>query len=235
MKIPIIIITIIIVINFILTPVALAATFSLSPTGGTLNRNCGINLSVNIDTAGAQTDGADAILIYDVSKFTANSITNGTIYPDYPGNTIDSPTPGRITISGLASLSSPFIGTGTLATVNFIVKSNASVGATQIKFDFNPNEKDKTDDSNVVERTTIVDILNSVTDGNYVIGSGTSCSGAVASPLPQGAPGGVVGPGGIDDDTKSTLPPAGTESLTATLAIVGTVLVILGILGLVIL
>lgn len=227
------------VIVFLLTTIYLlpntvyAATLSLSPATGAFNRDCSFNLSVNVDTAGAQTDGTDAILIFDTSRFAATSVTNGTIYPDYPGNNIDS-TAGKVFISGLSSISQPFTGTGTLATVNFTVKPNAALGATQIKFDFNPIDKAKTDDSNVVERTTIVDILNSVTDSSFTIGSGTTCAaGQVGTPggPGQGAPGDASGSGTID----TTLPPAGTQSLTAALAIVGTVLTILGILGLVLL
>jgi hypothetical protein len=211
---------------FVVLPVQ-AATLSLSPATGTFNKNCNFSVKVDLDTVGAQTDGTDAILIYDPSRFTANSITNGTIYPDYPGNTIDNPTPGKIVISGLASLTQPFTGKGTLATVNFTVKSASQTGVSQIKFDFDPNNKAKTDDSNVVERTTIVDILNSVTDGSYTVGTGTSCAA-------QGATGTIAtGSGTIDDG--STLPDAGTQSFTATLAIIGSVLTVLGILGLVIL
>lgn len=214
---------------------ALAATLSLSPASGTFNKNCNFSLEVILDTTGSQTDGTDAILLYDASRFTANSITSGSIYPDYPGNNIDE-TGGKITISGLASVTQAFSGKGTLATVNFTVKDNALIGATQIKFDFDPNEKAKTTDSNVVERSTVVDVLNSVVNGNYTIGSGTSC----AVPAPSILPGtGSTGQGAVGEATPSataipmkTLPPAGSEQLTFTLTIIGVTLTIFGILGL---
>ncbi len=212
---------------------AQTATLSLEPSTGTFNRGCNFSLNVVLDTGGTQTDGTDAILIYDPSRFNATSITNGTVYPDYPGNNIDVQN-GRITISGLASVNTPFSSKGTLATVNFTVQSNAPAGVAQVKFDFLPTDKAKTTDSNVVERGTLVDTLNSVVDGNYTIGTG-ACGQTAAPPTTR--PGG----GPIISTPSSTmplptktpyLPPAGSEQLTFTLAIFGGALTILGILGL---
>lgn len=231
---------------------AALATLSLSPSTGTFNKGCSFSVEVLLDTGGAQTDGTDAILLYDTSKLTANPpIASGTIYSDYPGNNIDPG--GKITISGLASVTSPFSGKGTLATVSFTVKDTAAVGATQITFDFDPNNKAKTSDSNVVERNTIAEILSSVVNGNYVVGSG-SCTQTISTP-PVTVPGPIVGGGssggsgigrgavGTPSASTFTQPPitsldtaaggkTGTQELTATVAIVGGILTILGILGL---
>lgn len=213
------------------------ATLSLSPSSGTFNKSCPFSLEVKLNTGSAQSDGTDAILIYDTSRFSATSISSGTIYPDYPGNSIDEQA-GKITISGLASIQSAFSGEGTLATVNFRVKDDAQAGATKIRFDFDPKDKAKTTDSNVVERGTVADILNSVVDGNYTVGTGV-CPGATPTPRPGvGAPpAGAATPAATLAPTASprptaTLPPAGSEQLTFTLTIVGVVLTILGILGL---
>lgn len=229
-------ITFIIITTFILVPSAFAqqATLSLSPSSGTFNRSCNFTLDIRLDTAGAQTDGTDAILTYDSSRLAASSITSGNIYPDYPGNSIDD-TNGKITVSGLASVSSAFSGQGSVATVKFTVKENAPTGATQIKFDFDPSDKSKTTDSNVVQRGTASDILSSVVNGNYTVGTGT-CAAAQATP----APGGKGGQGAVSTPSAKTLDQlvdktgkgAGTPELTFTLAIVGSVLVVLGILGL---
>lgn len=222
-------------INFILSPglvFAQAATLSLSPASGTFNKSCNFSLNIVLNTGSAQTDGTDAILIYDSSRFSAKTITSGTIYPDYPGNNIDEQN-GRITVSGLASVSSSFSGTGTLATINFQVLDNAPSGVSQIKFDFDPADKAKTTDSNVVERGTVADILNSVTNGNYTVGSGTACAGG-GTTGGGGTKGGqgASGSGTLQPTPVPTLPPAGNTELTYTLAIVGSVLTILGILGL---
>lgn len=213
---------------------AQTASLSLSPATATVNKNCPFAVDVKLDTGGVNTDGTDAILLFDPSRITATSITNGTIYSDYPGNNIDN-VGGKVTVSGLASISSPFTGSGTLATVNFQVLENAQAGATQVTFDFDPNNKAKTTDSNVVQRGTVVDVLNSVVNGSYTIGTG-AC-GATASPPPQGQ---TATPSGIivqptappaQFPTKN-LPPAGSEQLTFTIAIIGSTLTILGILGL---
>lgn len=214
-----------------LSPVfAQQATLSLSPASGTFNQGCSFALQVLLDTGTAQTDGTDAILLYDPARFSAQSVVSGTIYPDYPGNNIDDQS-GKITISGLASITTPFAGKGTLATVNFKVVSGAPAGASQIKFDFDPNDKAKTTDSNVVERSTVSDILNSVVNGNYVIGTGTCAS---PSPTPVGSHiGGPTGSGTPSATPQPTqLPNRGTEQVTYTLAIAGVVLTIAGILGL---
>lgn len=213
---------------------ALAATLSLSPSSGTFNKGCPVSLDVIVDTQGSQTDGTDAILMYDATRFTAQSITPGNIYPDFPGNNINEAS-GKITISGLASVSTPFTGKGTLAKINLTVKSEAPTGSTKIQFDFDPNDKGKTTDSNIVERTTVVDVLNAVTDGNYIIGTGACGSQPVATMAPIPA-GGVATPAGqpknLDQLVDETGKGPGSPQLTYTIAIVGVVLTVLGILGL---
>lgn len=234
-------IIIITIITIIFSPeAALAATLSVSPSKATLNKGCAFTVAIQLDTQGVQTDGTDAILIYDPSRLTANPpILNGTLYSDYPGSNIDSAT-GRITVSGLASVSSPFSGSGTLATINLTVLENAPTGATALSFDFDPNNKAKTTDSNVVERGTVADVLSSVGNGSYTIGTG-SCVGASPTPGPAVVyvypRGGIATPSGaynntIDNLVDRTGKGPGTPQLTFTVAIVGSVLIVLGILGL---
>lgn len=201
------------------------ATLSLSPSQGTFNRGCSYPVNINLNTSGSQTDGADAILIYDPSRLSATSITSGSIYADYPGNNIDLVN-GKITVSGLASVTEPFNGQGIFATINLNVKTDAPLGVTQLNFDFDPNNKSKTTDSNVVQRGTVQDILNSVVNGNYIIGTGAcgvlaAGGGAIATATPSAT-----------TSPTATLPPAGSEKLTYTLTIIGSILTVLGILGL---
>lgn len=217
---------------------ALAATLSLVPATGTANRGCNFAVNIELDTTGAATDGTDAILKYESSKLLASSVTEGSIYPDYPGTNID-PANNRITISGLAAVNQAFIGRGVLATINFTVPPTAPTGATSVTFDFDPNDKTKTTDSNVVERNTVIDVLSSIGNGNYTIGSGTCASQTLTTTpgIAKGAPS-ATSSGSLP--TKSgtadtSLPEAGTEQLTYTLVIVGSILTILGILGLVLL
>ena len=49
----------------------------------------------------------------------------------------------------------------------------AANAAINLNFDFDPNNKTKTTDTNVVERGTIADVLSSVTNGTYTVGTGT--------------------------------------------------------------
>lgn len=219
--------------SILYTPLAFAqqATLSLTPSSGTYNPGCQFTTSVNLNTGGAQTDGTDAILVYDTSRLSTNtnSVASGTIYPDYPGNNVDESN-GRITVSGLSSITSAFSGSGTLATITFTVLPNAPAGTATVNFDFDANDKTKTTDSNVVERGTVTDILSTVVNGNYTIGTGTGCTGG-GGVVPTGT--GVGTPsGGLNDGSfNKTLPNSGTEELTYTIAIVGTTLVILGVLG----
>lgn len=225
----------VVILLFLISPSGVSAqtaTLSLDPATGTFNKGCNFSLNVKIDTGATQTDGADAILFYDSSRLNTISITNGTIYPDYPGNNID-PT-GKVAILSLASITAPFSGKGVLATVNFKVNDNATTGATQITFDFDPNNKAKTIDSNVVEKNTIVDVLNSVVNGNYTIGTGVCGVVSSPSPLPSARPvGGTPSATIAPLPTKQpVLPPAGSEQFTFAVAIFGGVLTVLGILGL---
>ncbi len=228
---------------FLLSPAyALAATLSLSPSSGTFNKGCPFSLDINLDTQNAETDGTDAILLYDNTRLTANSIDTELpqkIYNDFPGSNIDEAA-GRITVSGLASVSSAFNGRGTMAKIYFTVKDSAATGLTQVKFDFTSGGK--TTDSNVVERGSVQDILTSVTNGNYTVGTG-ACGAAAGTPSVPSTSGNnntvfVSTPSGqapatidqfVDRDGNG---PGGTPQLTFTLAIVGSVLTVLGILGL---
>lgn len=214
-------------------PVALAqqATLSLSPSTGTFNPGCNFTVDILLNTGGAPTDGTDAILTYDTSRLTTNStsIASGTIYPDYPGNNVDQQS-GKITISGLASITSAFSGQGNLATVTFTVKPEAPMGEAPVNFDFDPNNKTNTTDANVVERGTVTDILNSVVNGAYVVGQGAGCSGSGVNQ----ASGGISTPSA--GYTQKNLDQyvggkTGSEQLTYTIAIVGSVLTVLGIMG----
>lgn len=238
----------------------LAQTTSLEidPASGTFNRGCSFTLNLQLKTGGAATEGVDAIIIYDSTRLTADSLKKGTLFPDYPISNIDSST-GKIAVSAMASIGSPFTGSGVFASINFTVPSTAPTGTTQVNLDFDPNNKSKTTDSNVsgVQGGLVVDMLDSVLNGVFTIGTG-SCSAQPAASAVPGQPGQVVippsGPGYVTPNyggqgvgyvsTPSaynppttyvpikTLPEGGTKELTFTLAIIGSVLTILGILGL---
>src|SRR3989338_6017929 len=186
---------------------AFSATLTLDPASGVLNKGCEVTIKVNLDTQGVQTDGTDVILLFTPSQLstTTSQITNGTVYPEYPGNSVDS-TGGKISISGISSVSSPFTGTGTFATIKLNVagtlKENDKIS---LNFDFDPNNKTKTTDTNVVERGTIADVLSAVTNGSYTVGAGSCASGITASPSPgSGTTSGTGGQGQVLPGTSPT-------------------------------
>ena len=230
----IIFIIIITIMTVIFPSVALAATLSLSPSTGTFNKGCQFSVNIDLDATGADSNGTDAILNYDPSRLSATQVLNGTIYSEYPGSNIDSRN-GKITVTGLTSASSSFSGNGTLATVNFTVLDSAQVGATQLTFDFDPQDRSKTTDSNVIQKGTIADVLTGVTNGSYTIGSGSCTSqGTTGTKIIYiGTPSGQPQTG--TTTTKGGLPNAGTTEFTAMIVIIGGILTILGMLGLAIL
>lgn len=212
---------------------AYGASLNLSPATSTFNKSCNYGVDINLNTAGQNTDGTDAIIKFNPSQITVSSITPGSIYPDYPTANPDN-SKGTISISGLSSVSTPYNGSGKFATINLAVNSNASTGSQlQLTFDFDPNNKSKTTDSNVVQTATVVDILDSVTNGAYTIGSG-SCAGDNSNAVSGGTvvSDNVGTPSGNLDQIAGNGVKSGIVSSTFLLAIVGSILVILGIAGL---
>lgn len=227
---------------------AQAATLSLNPSSGSFNKGCEVTLDIVLDTQGVQTDGTDVIMLYPPAQLSISTadITKGTIYPEYPGNSVDS-AGGRISISGISSVSTPYTGVGSFAKLKFRVADSATAGTPiSITFDFDPNNKTKTTDTNVVERGTIADVLSSVTNGSYTVGTGT-CAGGVQSGTGTGTGLGGQGqalPGTYDASQSAqfqvyrptlnevTGGQAGLLDNTLVVSAVGIMLVILGVAGL---
>lgn len=218
-------------LTVLMAPVsAFASSLSLSPVSGTVNKGCDLSVSINLDTQGSNTDGTDAYLLFDKTVFTAKTINSGAVYPDYPGNAVDN-TNGKVVVSGLASVSQPFTGAGTLATVVFTVNPAAPTGTSTIRFDFDPSNLSKTTDSNVVERSTIRDTLTQVTNGTYTIGTGACTQSSVTvvatnSGIPKG------GTTVVDTGVPKTLPEGALEGPALVFAVLGGLLVVVGAIGL---
>lgn len=222
---------------FPVTPaLAAGATLSLSPATGTFNQGCSFSLDILLDTGGSQVDGADIIILYDSTRFTATAVRHGTIFSDYPGDVIDTQN-GKISVAGMSSGTSSYTGSGTFATVDFTVLSNAPAGASKISFDFDPNDKGKTNDSNIAEHGTVTDILNQVNNGTYTIGSGSCTSqgitgGSTGGSTIGGKGGAISTPAATPVPTKSpVLPDSADLGTTVLVAAVGGFLTLIGILG----
>jgi hypothetical protein len=244
---------------FVSPALAMAATLTFNPASGVFNKGCDVSIKIDLDTQGVQTDGTDVIVTYNPAQLTTSTsaITNGTIYPEFPGNSVDSAA-GKISISGISSVSSPYTGNGTFATIKFTVASTLAANTPiSLNFDFDPNNKTKTTDTNVVERGTIADVLSAVTNGSYTVGTGSCSSGVTASPGStsitggQGQTGTLTGVNGTNGTSLSGTPSAqyqvykpnlnditgngkGAGLLDNTLALtaVGILLVVLGVAGL---
>lgn len=226
---------------------AAGASLTLVPNTNTYNRSCGFSIGIDMNTGGNPTDGTDVKLKFDPSVIKATSIDQGSVYSTYPDKSYDN-TNGTISISGLASVESPFNGSGRFATVNFQVEPSAVTGLTQVKFDF---VRGSSTDSNVVQSNLVIDILESVTDGTYTIGIGSCAGTGGTTPTPTplavvddhpnaftgGTTGGTTTKGGISTGSGQTLDnivggSPGISSTTLAVSIIGSVLVIAGILGL---
>ena len=159
---------------------AASATLSLSPSTGTFNTGCSYSIDILLNTDNTDTDGTDAIVIYDQTRIgpTATPITVGTLYSDYPAQDFSN---GNISISGIVNPGQVYNSKGTsakFATINFSVPQSAPIGATDMTIKY--EGRDVTTDSNVVQTGVVQNILGSVVNGSYTIANGTSCS-AVAS------------------------------------------------------
>lgn len=121
----------------------------------TLNET--IPVSVMIDSGGHSLDGADLIIRFDPKALeaTPGSLIAGSIFDEYPLLSVDAKA-GIISASGVSSLRPGFKDVGQFIIVGFKAKVK---GNTSLTIDFT---KDSTSDSNLVEKGTSKDILESV-------------------------------------------------------------------------
>jgi hypothetical protein len=214
--------------SLVLASPAMAATLSLSPASGLVNKGCAFGVSVQLNTGGVDVDGTDVILKYNPKQFTVSSVVNGSIFNDYPGNSIDNAA-GKVSIYALASQNTSFTGSGIVATVNFTPATDLAATSPTISFDFDSASPTKTTDSNVTQKGTTSDILSSVTNGTYTLGT-TSCAGGVA----QGqvaTPSATLEPEVTTTSTPTTLPNSGRFENTLMVLGLGVLLAIIGGLG----
>lgn len=111
-------------------------------------------VNILVDTGGRNTDGTDVILNFDPKTLSADKVTSGTIYPNYPVNSVDPA--GRVSLSGITSVDKSFSGAGVLGTVTF---KAVSLGKTTVALDFSLGN---TTDTNVIESKTTKDVLTKV-------------------------------------------------------------------------
>lgn len=183
---------------------AASASLTFSPSSGTVTVGQDFNVAIQLDTNGAQTDGARALINYDTNKLEVRAISNG-VYETYPTKTWES---GQITISGLAPINGPYYsGSGTLATITFRPKAT---GSTTLTLNYTAGS---TTDSNVAEHGTSADILGSVGTATFTIqsaGAGATVPTATPTSAPAQSGTGNSGSGAGDGSTGVGAPASGS-------------------------
>lgn len=120
-----------------------------------------IKVEINI-SSNSKTVGTDLVIKYDPKLLSVetvgtskNPVQVGTIYRDYPLNSLESSV-GRITVSGITDSQGGVLASGLFGSIVFQAKSQ---GVANINLDFNPSQ---TTDSNVIESGTGQDLLDKV-------------------------------------------------------------------------
>jgi len=163
------------------------ASLSFSPATQSVMVGDSFEVDVVLDTGGVETDGVDILISYDEMKLEAKNAALGDLFDNKINEDVSQP--GKIVLQAVSDVGSGFVGTGTVATLNF--KAVAG-GMAQVSFDM---IGESTIDCNI--NSDGEDILASVSNGSYTI-------------LPMGI-------GGVDDATASGTPtPTSTGTLTPT-------------------
>lgn len=225
-----------------------ASTLSLSPANGSYARGCTFQVQILLDTQGVTTDGTDAYIRFNPQVLTPSqvAVNPGSLYSTYP-TTVDAAS-GKIDVSGIADVSTPYSGSGTFATLSFQVNPNAPVAPFTISFDYDQQDTAKLSDSNVIDRSNQSDTLASVTNGQYNVSSSGGCgvTGGTSggSTGTSGTGTGTGGPGAVGAASGSAqlnptpipytsqLPNSGALENTLVLAFAGTIFVLIGAVGL---
>lgn len=125
------------------SPVASATfptTFALGVENNEATVGATIPITVTLDTAGMDADGATAVLTYDPKLLAFVRIENGPIFKEYTKAKVDQ-AKGQITLTGLAGVKTFFNGKGIFAKALFTTKAK---GEATVDFDFRPNRTDET-------------------------------------------------------------------------------------------
>lgn len=137
------------------TPVRAAqASLSLEPAAQSVTVGDSIDLSIQLDTGGANSSITDVAISYPAQQLKLISLTNGTLFQQYSAPELY---PSSAQLSGWVSIDNPqfFKGIGVFATAHFLA---IGAGAAEVSFDFIPNNPN--DSSNVVDSGIIVPVDN---------------------------------------------------------------------------
>lgn len=134
---------------------AQAATMQFSPTSGTYTTGTTFPVQIKVDTQSVDTTSADAVIKFDGTLLSVDSVSYGSFYP----TVLHSQQTEKLFVSGMVSNPGSVInGNGVLATVNF---KPLTAGTATISFDCTTGQ---TNDSNVTKNdTNATDVLDCTT------------------------------------------------------------------------
>lgn len=230
------------------SPALAVVTLFLEPSSGAYQIGESFDLSVKLNTGGAETVGVDALMIFNPVVLTLNNITFGDLYSDNTKNLTEANSSGKFYFSS-ANVSSafPFANTTpeTLAILKFTAKAN---GTSPVRFDCTDGVLV---DTNVWEQGTrggdAVDLLvcSNATGGSYQVGevtvtpTPTNTPGPTSTPTPTpgaGVPTSTPTPTNTPGPTATPtptpvqkLPETGMVANTLILSIIGGGLILLGL------
>jgi hypothetical protein len=139
------------------------ASLSVSPNTGTYSVDQEFEAQIQVDTAGKSVDGVDLVLRYDPLALRVVEIIEGTVFPSSALQEVDW-SMGEIIIGAHESQGASFSGTGTVATIRFLVIAGET--PTTLRVRFRPAD---TTDSNLAEIDTNQEVLGEVGYGRYIL------------------------------------------------------------------
>lgn len=162
-----------------------AATFYINPKNSTIERGCARSVDVLINVTGESANAAEVEISYDPSKISiidsnegvaGKQIQIGNAFESYFFNEVNEST-GTIKLAG-ASFFSVLTSEKTFATINFTSIGNVTSSDFNIRFD----GVGETQDSNIAQSESNVDILSGVVNGtvNFIDGP---CEADTTAPL----------------------------------------------------
>jgi hypothetical protein len=163
-----------------------AARFFLSPSTSELYSGCESAVNIMIDTEGAESTAADAIIDYNPAEIEivdqnlsvpGIQVRTGTVYEFYPGNKAES---GRIYLTGGSIMSNYKTGGSPEIYGSIILKNKPGVVSSSLNFYYLGSS---TVDSNISDPSGAVDLLNSVAGASFTFVDRGYCGSDIIAPV----------------------------------------------------
>ena len=171
----IVVLLVLILIIGILTPLVQAATLEFSPSDGTFSDS--FDVDIKVDTDGEDTKSTDAVIEFDNTMLSVDSVSYGSIYP----TVLHTEQNSKLFISGMVDDAATVVNdSGVLATISFNI---LTTGTASLSFECVDG---RTDDSNVAKDdndATDILVCSSLNSASYTVsGSGTAPTSEPSDP-----------------------------------------------------